>query len=384
MNTALTTPAVHFALPINSENRWSDMLAVLLATDPKPICGLLGLDSVPDGFRVEREVLVDSANRPDLVLRSSSGTLAVVEVKVLAGLGVKQLERYVEAEPAADSYVVIHPHRLVVDVAHAPRWQALTWEGLLEAHCDSGNPWVKALAHAWTDHLDSALPKVGGDTAWNGLTDGEGFVVAMRARASWIYSHLQPPDSVDADMVGSSAGASTVVRLLTDAPVEGYKVMADLEERMNVRAIPKFANAAARPPRGPSIRVGLLLEGISSSAEFDWDYLLSLWPLMRAERHDWVTRSAVPRAPHDRANHEAMVAKGGPKYLGVGFGEAQARITGQCLFGARIQLPPDIALSQVASTMDEVGELLVKLAAVDPRAQHSKSSGAEPRPSAAG
>jgi len=368
-------PAIGFALPVNSENRWSDFLAVLVATDPLPLCRLLGLESVPDGFSVEREVAVDSANRPDLVLRTSEGIAAVVEVKVLAGLGAKQLERYVDAEPDADNYAVVFPERLVVDVSHAPGWQPLTWEMLLDEYALSVNLWVRTCAEAWRRHLDESLPKVDGSTRWNDLSDGEGFVVAMRARASWIFSNLRPPAPIEHDLVVSSAGASSVVRLVAPAAVDRYLVMADLEERLNVRNIPKYANALFHPPHGPSIRLALLQEGVTSSKEFDWDYLLALWPLMRADRDDWVTRSASPRSDHDRANHQAMVAKGGPKYLGVGFGEAQARITGQCLFGLRLQLPPDITLAEAVATLTELSDLLLRMAALDPNSADPSTSG---------
>lgn len=37
-----------------------------------------------------------------------------------------------------------------------------------------------------------------------------------------------------------------------------------------------------------------------------------------------------------------MVAAGGPSFLGFGFGDAQTRLTGGCMFGARFQLPADV------------------------------------------
>lgn len=40
-------PAIGLALPINSETRWSDLLAVMVATDPEPACKLLGLEVDP-------------------------------------------------------------------------------------------------------------------------------------------------------------------------------------------------------------------------------------------------------------------------------------------------------------------------------------------------
>lgn len=152
-------PEIRFALPINSENRWSDLLAVLIATDPKPACELLGLDAAPGQVVVEREVSVDSANRPDLILRVGSRRVAVIEVKVLAGVGPKQLDRYQEAEPGADEYVVVFPERLIVDTRGASPWRPVTWEALLDAYAGSSHPWVKTCSAAWREHLAAALPK---------------------------------------------------------------------------------------------------------------------------------------------------------------------------------------------------------------------------------
>lgn len=61
-----------------------------------------------------------------------------------------------------------------------------------------------------------------------------------------------------------------------------------------------------------------------------------------------------------------MVAKGGPKYLGFGFGEAQTKINGQCMFGARFQLPPDITLGGLVTTLEETAGLLLQMAQVQP------------------
>jgi hypothetical protein len=366
MTTASDLPEIRFALPINSESRWSDLLAVLIATDPEPLARLLGFAASREQMRVEREVAVNSAERPDLILRVKGRPTAVFEVKVLAGLGPKQLERYRAAEPDADAYVVVHPERLVVDLQGASQWDGMTWERLLDAFAEGRHPWVSALATAWRAHLDATLPKVDSSTRWNDLTDGEGFVVAMRARASWVFSHLRPPVPVEHDLVSSAAGASAVVRMFAPAAAAGYRVIAEAEERLGVRSIPKFANAATRPPKGPSVKVALLQDGVSTSAGFDWDYLLAMWPVMQAARDDWVRTSARPRDAHDKAQHQSMVAKGGPKYLGIGFGERQARINHQCMFGARFQLAPDVTLGDVVRTLEQTAELLLDMAAVQP------------------
>lgn len=52
-------PDLGFVIPLTSENRWSDLLASFIATDPTPIAQLIGcqVDSV------RREVLVRGGSR---------------------------------------------------------------------------------------------------------------------------------------------------------------------------------------------------------------------------------------------------------------------------------------------------------------------------------
>src|SRR5262249_23999999 len=159
--------------------------------DPVPLGAALGWRHVPAGLSVSREAAVDSANRPDIVLTADGARVAVIEVKVLAGLGPRQLERYHDAVPGADVYTLIPPERLPVPLPSSGRWRGLTWEALLRAYEDTNHSWGAATARAWRRHLHSALPKVGPGTRWNDLRQGEDFVIAMRARMSWLYSQIQ-------------------------------------------------------------------------------------------------------------------------------------------------------------------------------------------------
>jgi hypothetical protein len=141
--------------------------------------------------------------------------------------------------------------------------------------------------------------------------------------------------------------------------------MVDVEENLPVRDFPKYAGQSGfRAPLGPSVKVTLLQHGVDTSAGFDWDYLLAMWPLMARARTDWVRNAARPKAVHDREGHRAMIAKGGPAFLGIGFGEAQARINGACMFGARIQLPADIRLKEVLATLHDLCPLILDMAAL--------------------
>lgn len=354
-------PSIRFALPPNSENRWSDLLAVLVQTDPTPLCDLIGAGDSASGLSVIRESAVTKKDRPDLLLNAGGRTLAVIEVKVLSGLGYRQLERYEAAEPTAEHYVVVSPSRLAVDTQHAPKWRTLTWEAVIDAYCGSAQPWVRTTAEAWRVHLDAAIPKVDSETVWNDLVHREDFVVAMRARMAWLFSNLRPPIGVQHDLVASSAGVSWVLRMFTDVDDQGYRLMVELEERLGVRDFPKLAGTTRRSPIGPSAMVVLSQTGVTTSAGFDWDRLLSMWPAMESARTDWVRSSPRPKN-HDRDNYLATVAKGGPKWLGVGFGEAQTKLTKACMFGARVQFAPDITLGELLVEANGLCELVVNLA----------------------
>jgi hypothetical protein len=114
MFSGVELPVLSFALPLQSERHWSDMLAVLIATDPVPLGAVLGRRYGPAVLSVSREAFVYPANRPDIVLTADGARIAVIEVKVLAGLGPRQLERYHEAVPYADMYALVYPERLPV------------------------------------------------------------------------------------------------------------------------------------------------------------------------------------------------------------------------------------------------------------------------------
>lgn len=362
MFSDVETPVLSFALPLQSETHWSDMLAVLIATDPVPLGAVLGLHYDRVAVSVQREASVDSANRPDIVLTADGARIAVIEVKVLAGLGRRQLERYHNAVPDADIYVLVYPERLAVPLRDAKPWQEVTWETLLRAYESSDHSWAAATARAWCHHLDSALPKVGPGTRWNDLRQGEDFVIAMRARMSWLYGEIHAPPGVEHDLVGSSAGVSWVARLYAETPVPGYWIMSEIEENLPVRDYPKYFTTDGHQPLGPSAKVCLYQEGVQTSAGFDWDYLHCLWPVMEQARTDWVRHAARPKAAHDREGYKRIVAAGAPPFLGIGFGDAQAKINQACMFGARIQFSADSTLAQISSEIAALAELTLKLA----------------------
>jgi hypothetical protein len=103
-------------VPVENENRWTDLLAVLISTDPTAGADLLGLGEVRGGdVSVAREVRGGRGERVDLHVLVDGRLRTVLEAKVLSGLGHRQLLRYAEAYPDAANYLLVYPARLVVD-----------------------------------------------------------------------------------------------------------------------------------------------------------------------------------------------------------------------------------------------------------------------------
>ena len=355
----MTNPMRHL-LPFDNENRWSDLLAVFIERDPR--AAAVAFDWTEAEVMVTREAPGEGKDRIDIVARIGGDLVGVIEVKVLGVLGRSQLERYRRALPGAECYALVFPHRMPVTTTDG--WHPFTWESVLDAFAASSVPWVAETAIAWREHLESSLPHVDSMTVWNEFNEGENFPLAVRARCSWVYNQLSPPVGVELMIVQSGAGVSPVVKMTTPAAREGYFIAIEFEERLDSREWPGTAPNPAPSVMGPSVKVCLVQTGVGTSASFDWDYLLALWPTMSAARTDWVTEKPKKRAPHDKAGYLRMVAAGGPPYLGIGFGEAQAVKSNDCMFGARIQFAANITLGELVAAMKDLETLLQDLGAV--------------------
>jgi hypothetical protein len=102
---------------------------------------------------------------------------------------------------------------------------------------------------------------------------------------------------------------------------------------------------------------------VAGSQNFDWDYLASLWPLMRAARNDWITTGPGLPTPHDRTAWRRI---GSPLHLGYGFGHREALTNNVCMFGARAQLPADIRLDRIVDELHGTAHLLRTMATWTP------------------
>lgn len=200
-------PDLSYVIPGWSENRWSDLLASLIKTDPAPMADLIG--AAPDDVR--REVAVPGAtsrksDRLDLLLTVGERQVAAIEAKVLSDLGLDQLARYTKAFPDAERRYVLHLASLPVNPTTTPGWDELSWETVLAAYSRSEHPWVADTATAWLRQLDTLVPAVDANTVWSDVPDDPpGFELALRARIAWLSHHLDDM-TLERDPIQSSGG----------------------------------------------------------------------------------------------------------------------------------------------------------------------------------
>lgn len=132
---------LRFIVPLENENRWTDLLAVLISTDPVAAAGPLDLGHVEGReVTVSREVGAKDGERVDLQVHVDGRLRTVLEAKVLSGLGRAQLARYDVAYSGAKSYLLVHPGRLVIDPGNDSKWRAVSWESLLGSFAASSDP----------------------------------------------------------------------------------------------------------------------------------------------------------------------------------------------------------------------------------------------------
>lgn len=246
--SSISAREMRHIVPLDRENRWSDLLAVLIEADPASAAELLGLSDRSRQVRVRREVALSVKDRIDLMLDEETMTPTAVEVKVLSGLGPQQLRRYGELTREVDHHILIFPERMPTATA-GTGWRGVTWEELLGAFTTSEKTWVAETAHAWLAHLQGAMPRVDAHTRWNALAGGDDFALRLRARMSWVYGRLRPPAPIEHDLVLSGAGRSAVARMYLPAAVPGYKVIVEAEEKLPVRGWEDFRSCGRRNTR---------------------------------------------------------------------------------------------------------------------------------------
>jgi hypothetical protein len=366
-------PNLSFVIPAVNENRWSDLLATLITTDSAPFASLLGL-----AFdAVRREVTVPGqtgrkADRLDLLLLQDGHEVAAIEVKLLSDLGPKQLDRYRAAFPTTGEYRVLHLGGLPVNLRGADPWQSLTWESVLGAYADSQHAWVSTTARAWLTQLVSLVPAVHADTVWKDVpSDAPGMELALRARVAWLSRQLDSWCTLDHDIVPSSGGGNWAVRVWAPVGTPGHFITAELQEGMTAYEWrPDPAHPYRKRFKGPVVLLGIRQDFVTTSADFDWPLLHQLFaehildeggnPL---DDFNWQTTPARPADATDKANWQAIVQAGAPKWLGKGWGMKVAKGTQSCLFGARFGFAPSSAVGEIDAELRRIQPLLERMAA---------------------
>lgn len=364
-----------FVVPGGNENRWSDLLATLISTDPTPAAAFCG--AAPD--RVRREVAPPAAadgsrtrDRLDLLLQAGDAPVALIEVKVLSDLGLDQLDRYDLAFPPGAKRLVLHLGALPTHVEAHPAWTAITWEEVLAVYANSADPWVAATATAWLQQLRALVPHVDSNTVWNDVPDdAAGLELALRARVAWLAARTRQWCQLDQSLEMSSGGGAWVVAMRTPANSPGHSFVAELQEGTAAQA---WGHDPTRRYRdilvGPVVLVGLTQKGIATSEGFDWELLHRAFTGTVLGKdgsviddRPWQTTAASPRHPTDRDNWKRIIEAGAPRWLGKGYGMATAKSHGVCAFGARLSLPPDATLGQLDDQLRGLEALVVEMAA---------------------
>lgn len=368
----MRSPALGFLLSINAEGAWCDLLASLMQTDQASTRRVLGLDSAEE-IVVRREVSRSRgpgrADRPDLVVYQGARVVAVIEAKLLASLGEEQLERYTAmlapGDRAACRFLVVSLGGLRLGSSHAPLWENTSWEELVAGYRDSDSSWVAATARAWLAHIRETVPVVDGATRWNDI-GAEDIYLALRLRSMYLHDHVDVPEGARRALTEIGSGGLFAAQV--DAPIAGtaYSVRWEATEALPTQDVGRAKGAAAL--RGVDIRFFLVQQGVSTSAHFDWDHLAYLWHAYLADE-DWIPwQRGVPRKRVDweQEGVRRLLAQDAPPFLGVGYGEGQARLSREVLFGARFVLPATSTLDEATQVLSRVGRIGARMAA-DPR-----------------
>lgn len=351
---------LRFLLSINSENAWSDLLATLMQADPATTRSLLSIDGdLP--LTVRREVAksrgLKTSDRPDLVVESGGRVLAVIEVKLLAGLGAEQLERYWsfvdEAERADCQFVAVSLQRIRLDTAHAAEWQNMTWEELIARYVSSPLSWVSETATAWMAHIESRVPAVDGRTVWNEI-EGIDPYLALRLRSAFIYDNVDVPVGSSKSMVEIGSGGLYVA--IVDAPIQGcgYSVRWETTESLPTQDVGRLSDGSGL--RGVETRFFLVQQNVTTSRNYNWDHLSLLWHtyLGFEEWIPWRMNPPQKKVQWERDGVARLKSLDCPKFLGSGYGEGQAKLSGEVEFGARFVLPPTTTLQEATDVLSRV------------------------------
>ena len=153
--------------------------------------------------------------------------------------------------------------------------------------------------------------------------------------------------------------------MLFDAEIPGsdYSIRWEMEEDLPVQQLGKLDDPSKI--NGPSVHFFLVqsVPKTRTSRGYDWEHLSRLWNGYLADSDiAWFGVGPNPRAVWDKAGVALIRTMGAPKILGVGYGDKQAQISGECLFGARFRMAPTSTLKQIASRLQDVADIGARMA----------------------
>lgn len=135
-NTVNISPPIRHTLSLENENRWSNLLALLIERDPSSGDEIFRLGHDLNHLTVRREESKSRAkdadpttrksDRTDIVIKIGNEDWSAIEVKVLSGLAPSQLARNEASYPNVKGFNVIYPSRLPIGLPPKSRWKSNT------------------------------------------------------------------------------------------------------------------------------------------------------------------------------------------------------------------------------------------------------------------
>ena len=314
---------------MGNENQWADFLAMLIEWDPVAAARLFGFPA-SGALVVSREhVRDDIADRADLVLRAEgTGEIqCVIECKVSADVDLWQLQRYVDRWPESPCFVLITLFEVSGLLQSNQVWTYQSWRHVLDGFRSSDDAAVAGLATQGLQRIRQELDCCDGGTRWDSPE------TTAWAKLTWLLEQVHLAKFCTVALGRSTAGAP-LLSLDTDT-VDDYLVSIELQDDQSRRRAPW---------KGPMARLMLMSTGVETSANFDWQKLKDLQPLI--EHADVAWRNGTGRRTEaEKSDRDATMV---PAWMSYGYGDRQAAKRNWCGFGPAWKLAPDTSLAEVA------------------------------------
>lgn len=317
--------------PMGNENRWSDLLALLIELDPGSGTRIFDL-RVADALEVRREEVRDSTeDRADLAVRNASGSLeTVIECKVGANVDVWQLARYTERWPDSRRFALVTLFDVTGLIGEVARWTALTWRTVFEGFASSEVPTAAQLGSLGLQRLEQELGGCTGDTRWDSAGHSDW------SKLGWLFERCQHP-GFHSLVLGLSTTGAPLLCVDTESH-DGYCFSIELQDAQIHRSGPR---------KGPVARLMLVNCGVDTSDAFDWRRLAALQNMIEELALPWKS-GAGHRSESERHQRDAA---GVPGWMSYGYGEKQARKWGWCGFGPAWHLAANAPLAEIAELL---------------------------------